>query len=135
MFPDGITKHMPQEAKDSRERAADFYEEERKAAAMEAAAHPSKEGVDVDEFGDLNDKDDPVTEVTEARIHASTDELLLQAQTRCDPGTFAELRAQVFFPVPKKPKQGELQPQARCIDLHRNSQWELLDQAQRVDGS
>ena len=35
MFPDGITKHLPQEAKDSLKRAADLYEEERK---VEAAA-------------------------------------------------------------------------------------------------
>ena len=33
MFPDGITKHLPQEAKDSLKRAADLHEEERKAEA------------------------------------------------------------------------------------------------------
>ena len=49
MFPHGITEHLLQEAKDSLKRAADLSEEERKAAAKDAAAHPSKEGLDVDE--------------------------------------------------------------------------------------
>ena len=42
VFPDGITKHLPQEAKDSFKSAADLNEEERK-AAREAAARPAKE--------------------------------------------------------------------------------------------
>ena len=59
MFPDGITKHLFQEAKDSLNMAADLCEEGRKAAAKEAAARPSKEGMDIDEFGGLDDRDDP----------------------------------------------------------------------------
>ena len=61
LVPDGITKHLPQEAKDSCKRAADLYEEERKAeaAAKEAAARPANEAMELDEFGSLNDQDDP----------------------------------------------------------------------------
>ena len=53
MFPDGITKHLPQEAKESLKRAVDLYEEERKAeeAAQEAAARPTKEAMELDESG------------------------------------------------------------------------------------
>ena len=59
MFPDGITKH--QEAKDSFKKAADLCEEERKAeaAAKEAAARPAKEAMELDEFGGLEDQEDP----------------------------------------------------------------------------
>ena len=74
MFPNGITKHLPQEAKDSLKRAADLYEEERKAeaAAKEAAARPTKEAMELDEFGGLDDQDDPTPDPTaEARIQAS----------------------------------------------------------------
>ena len=108
MFPDGITKHLPQEAKDSLERAADVYEEERKAeaAAKEAAARPTKEAMELNEFGDLDDQEDGNAE---ARIQASIDELL-QAHARGDPERLAVLRAQMArdlsSPVPKKkPKQ------------------------------
>ena len=60
MFPDGITKRLLQEAKDSLKRAADLHEEERKAgAAKEAAARPAKEVMELDEFGSLEDQDDP----------------------------------------------------------------------------
>ena len=112
MFPDGITKHLPHEAKDSLKRAADLYEEERKAeaAAKEAAARPTKETMELDEFGGLDDQEDPTRDPTaEARIQASIDELL-QAQTRVDPERLAVLRAQMArdpsSPVPKKkPKQ------------------------------
>ena len=57
MFPDGITKHLPQDSKDSLKMAADLYEEERKAeaAAKEAAARSAKEGMEVDEFGGLDE--------------------------------------------------------------------------------
>ena len=70
MFPDGITNHLPQEAKDSFKRAADLYEEGRKAeaAAEEAPARPAKEGMEIDESGGLDDQEDPAAE---ARIHAS----------------------------------------------------------------
>ena len=71
MFPDGITKHLPQEAKDSLKRAADLCE-------------PTKDLVELNEFGGLHDQDDPTPDPTvEARIRASIDEL--QAQTRGDP--------------------------------------------------
>ena len=113
MFPDGITKHLHQEAKDSLKRAADLDEEERKAeaAAKEAATRPTKEAMELDEFGGLDDQDDPTPDPTaEARIQASIDELL-QAQTRGDPERLAVLRAQMdrdlSSPVPKKkPKRG-----------------------------
>ena len=59
MYPDGIKKHLPQEAKDSLKRAAGLCEEERKA---EAAA---KEAMELDQ-------DDPTPDMTaEARIQAS----------------------------------------------------------------
>ena len=60
-FPDDITKCLPQEAKDSFKRAADLNEEERtaEAAARDAAARPAKEGMEIDEFGGLDDQDDP----------------------------------------------------------------------------
>ena len=64
-----------------------------------------------DEFGNLDDREDPVPDPTaEARIQASIDEPL-QAQTRGDPERLAVLRAQMArdlsSPVPKKrPKQG-----------------------------
>ena len=113
MFPDEITKHLPQEAKDSLQRAADLWEEERKAeaAAKEAAARPTKEAMELDEFGSLDDQDDPTPDPTgEARIQASIDELL-QAKTRGDPERLAVLQAlmvrDLSSPVPKKkPKQG-----------------------------
>ena len=58
--------------------------------------------MDIDEFGDLDGRDDPVTE---GRIQASSGELL-QAQTRGDPDRLAELRAlmarELISPVPKK---------------------------------
>ena len=59
MFPDGITKHLFQEAKHSLERAADRYEQKHKAktAAKEAAARLTKEAVELDEFGGLDDQD------------------------------------------------------------------------------
>ena len=79
----------------SLERAADLYEEERKAeaAAKEAAARPTKEAMELDEFGGLDDQEDATLDPTaEARIQASIDELL-QAQTRGDPGRLAVLRA------------------------------------------
>ena len=78
--PDGITRHLLREAKDTLQSAADLYEEEHKAAAKEAAAPPSKEGMDVDEFGGLDHRDDPVPE---ARIQSIIDHLL-QAQTKGD---------------------------------------------------
>ena len=108
MFPDGISKHLLQEAKDSVERAADLHEEERKAegAAKEAAARPTKEAMELDEFGGLDDQDDPTAE---ARIQASIDDLL-QAQTRGDPERLAVLRAQMArnhtSQVPKKKRSG-----------------------------
>ena len=109
LVPDGINKHLPQEAKDSLKKAADLYEEERKAeaAAKEAASRPTKEALELDEFGDLEDREvaapDPAAE---ARI----DEIL-QAQIRGDPEKLGVLRAQMArdlsSPVPKKkPKQG-----------------------------
>ena len=108
MFPDGITKHLLHEAKDSLKRAADLHEEERKAeaAAKEAAARPTKEAMELDEFGGLDDQEDPTPDPTaEARIQASIDELL-QAQTRGDPERLVVLRAQMArdlsSPVPKK---------------------------------
>ena len=112
MFPDGITKHLPQEAKGSLKKAADLYEEQRKAvaAAKEAAARPAKEAMELDEFGGLDDQEDPAPDPSaEARIQASIDELL-QAQTRGDPERLAVLRAQMArdltSQVPKKrPKQ------------------------------
>ena len=60
LFPDGIAKHLPQEAKDSFKKAADLFEEERKAeaAAKEADARPAKEAMELDEFGDLDDLED-----------------------------------------------------------------------------
>ena len=142
MFPDGITKHLPQEAKDSLKRAADLYEEEHKAeaAAKEAAARPTKEAMELDEFGNLDDQEDSTPDRTnEARIQASIDELL-QAQTRGDPERLAVLRAQMArdpsSPVSKKkPKQGKRWPQAGSRDLHRDNQWELLDHTLRVDGA
>ena len=81
-------------------------ERKAEAAAKEAAAQPTKEGMDIDEFGGLDDQDDPTAE---ARIQASIDELL-QAQTRGDPERLAVLRAQMAGDltslVPKKkPKQ------------------------------
>ena len=42
LFPDGLTKRLPQEAKVSIKRATDLFDEELKAAAKEAAAPPSK---------------------------------------------------------------------------------------------
>ena len=50
--------HLPQEARDCLRKAADLYEEERKAeaAAKEAAARPAKEAMKRDEFGDLEDR-------------------------------------------------------------------------------
>ena len=53
LVPDGATKHLPQEARDCLKKAADLYEEERKAeaAAKEAAARPAKEAMELDEFG------------------------------------------------------------------------------------
>ena len=108
MFPDGITKHLLQKAKDSLKRAADLYEEERKAeaAAKEAAARPTKEAMELDEFGGL-----PTPDATaEARIQASIDELL-QAQTISDPERLAVLRAQMArdlsSPVPNKKSKQE----------------------------
>ena len=109
LVPDGVTKHLPQEARDCLRKAADLYEEERKAeaAAKEAAARPAKEAMELDEFGDLDDREvaapDPAAE---ARI----DEIL-QAQIRGDPERLTVLRAQMArdlsSPVPKeKPKQG-----------------------------
>ena len=99
LVPDGINMHLLQEAKDSLKKAADLDEEERKAeaAAREAASRPTKEAMELDEFGDLDDREvaapDPIAE---ARIQASIDEIL-QAQTRGDPERL----------VPKKkPKQG-----------------------------
>ena len=88
LAPDGVTKHLPQEARDCLRKSADLYEEERKAeaAAKEAVARPAKEAMELDEFGDLDDREDPLPDPTaEARIQASIDELL-QAQTRGDPG-------------------------------------------------
>ena len=113
MFPDGITKHLPQEAKDSFKKATHFHEEERKAeaAAKEAAARPTKEAMELDEFGGLNDQEDPALDPTAlVRNQASIDELL-QARTRGDPERLAVLRAQMArdlsSPVPQKnPKQG-----------------------------
>ena len=112
LVPDGINKHLHQEAKDSLKKAADLYEEERKAeaaeaAAKEAAARPAKEAMELDEFGDLEDGEVAAPDPTaEARI----DEIL-QAQIRGDPERLAVLRAQMArdlsSPVPKKkPKQG-----------------------------
>ena len=101
MFPDRITKHLLQEAKDSLKRAADLCEEERKAEAGAKEA---------DEFGNLEDQDDPTHDPSaEARIQASIEELL-QAQTRGDDERLTALRAQMArdlsSPVPKKkPKQ------------------------------
>ena len=106
---DGINKHLPQEAKDSLKKAADLYEEERKAeaAAKEAASRLAKEALELDEFGDLDDREDSAPDPTaEARI----DEIL-QAQTRGDAERLAVLRARMArdlsSPVPeKRPKQG-----------------------------
>ena len=70
--------------------------------------------MELDEFGGLDDQEDPTPDPTaEARNHANTDELL-QAQTRGDPERMAVLRAQIArdpsSPVPKKkPKQGVAQ--------------------------
>ena len=52
LVPDGVTKHSPQEARDCLRKAADLFEEERKAeaAAKEAAARPAKEAMELDEF-------------------------------------------------------------------------------------
>ena len=106
LFP---AEHLLQEAVDSLKTAADLYEEERKAEAVakEAAVRPSKDGMEIDEFGGLDDQDEFTTE---ARIQASIDELL-QGQTRGDPDRLAKLRAQMATdlssPVSKKkPKQG-----------------------------
>ena len=101
------------------QKGADLYEEERKAqaAAREAAARPAKEGMEIDEFGGLDDQEDPTAE---ARIHASIDERL-QAQTKGDPVEEAEARAASA-------------PDGRSRSPSLN-QWELLDYAQRVDGS
>ena len=109
LFPDGIAKHLPQEAKDSFKKAADLNEEERKAeaAAKEVAARPAKEAMELDEFGDLDDREDSAPDpAAKARI----DEIL-QARTRGDRERLAVLRAQMArdlsSPVPKKrPKQG-----------------------------
>ena len=84
MFPDAITKHLPQEAKETSKRKA-------QAAAKEAAARPPKEATELDEFGGLDDQDDPTAEV---RIQVSIDDLL-QAQTRGDPERLAVLLAQM----------------------------------------
>ena len=83
LVPDGVTKHLPQEARDCLKKAADLYEEERKAeaAAKEAAARPAKEAMELGGFGDLDDREDTLPDpVAEARI----DEIL-QAQIRGDP--------------------------------------------------
>ena len=48
--------------------------------AKVAAARPTKKELEINEFGGLDDKDDPTME---ARIQASIDQLL-QAQTRGD---------------------------------------------------
>ena len=79
-FPDGITQHRPQEAKDSLNRATDLHEEELKATAKEADAPPSKEEMEIDEFGGLDDKDELVTK---ARIQSSIYQFL-QAESRGD---------------------------------------------------
>ena len=113
LVPDGVTKHLPQEARDCLRKAADLYEEERKAeaAAKEAAARPAKEAMELDEFGDLDKREDTLPDpIAEARIQASIDEIL-QAQTRGHPERLAVLRAQMArdlsSQVPKKrPKQG-----------------------------
>ena len=97
LVPDGITKHLPQEARDSLRKAADLYEEERKAdaAAKEAAARPAKEAMELDEFGGLDDQEDSAPDpAAEARIQASINEIL-QVQTRGDPERLAVLRAQM----------------------------------------
>ena len=111
LVPDGVTKHLPQEARDSLKRAADLHEEERKAeaAAKEAAARQTKEAMELDEFGGLDDQEDPTPDPTaEARIQASIDEIL-QAQTRGDPERLAVLRAQMARdlspPAPKKKRR------------------------------
>ena len=79
-FPDGITQHRPQEAKDSFNRATDLHEEGLKATAREADAPPSKEEMKINEFGGLDDKDELVTK---ARIQASIYQFL-QAESRGD---------------------------------------------------
>ena len=67
-------------AKDSLNRATDLHEEGLKATAKEADAPPSKEEMEIDEFGGLDDKDELVTK---ARIQASIYQFL-QAESRGD---------------------------------------------------
>ena len=94
LLPDDLTKLVSPDERVSLRRATDLYVEGLRAAAKEAAAPLPKLGMEVDEFGSLNDEDDPITE---ERIQAHIDELL-QAQTRGDPDKLAELRAQMARP-------------------------------------
>ena len=110
MFPNGICSKRQRTAVKGPETSV------RKNAKL---LRRSEEGMDVDEFGGLEDGDDPVTE---ARTKQA-----LTSFCRPRPGAtqtrLAEVRAQMArdlnSPVPgKKSKQGQRQPQARCRDLH-----------------
>ena len=110
VLPDDLTehlsKHWPPEAGVTFQRATDLYLEARKTATRDAVETGPKQGMDVDEFGRLDDEDEPITE---ERFQSSVGELL-QAQTRGESEKLAELRAQMtrdlVTPVPKRPKRG-----------------------------
>ena len=105
LLPDDLTEHLskywPPEAGVTFQRAMDLYLEARKTATMETVETGPIQGMDVDEFGRLDDEDHPITE---ERIEANIDELL-QAQTRGESEKLTELRAQMardfVSPVPK----------------------------------
>ena len=83
-----------------RRRAADLCEEERKAeaAAKEAAARPTKEAMELDEFGSLDDQDDPTpdqisvvtTIVNFWTTHAGPRHLVLGQEHRLEAGRCEE---------------------------------------------
>ena len=111
ILPDDLTehlsKHWPPGTDVTFQRVMDLYLESRKAAIKDAGETGPKQGMDVDEFGEL---DDEIVPRTEERIQAQFDELL-QAQARGESEKLAELRAQMardfISPVPKKrPKHG-----------------------------
>ena len=104
LLPDGVFKHLLQEAKgkDSLRQAVNLCEEDRKAGAKDSTAGLPAGRMEIDEFGSLDDVDDPITE---EQIQAHIDHLL-QPQTRGDPDKVAELRVQMARDlsslVPKK---------------------------------
>ena len=95
VLPDDLTehlsKHWPPGAEVTFQRAMDLYLESRKTATKDAVETGPKQGMDVDEFGGL---DDEIVPITEERFQSSVGELL-QAQTRGESEKLAELRSQM----------------------------------------